>query len=248
MFLAKKLLSMFFLPLPIFFLFLSVGLYYLHKNSFARAKAFVYLSLIWLFLFSYSPFPSFFLDKLEHIYPQLSQVPKSVKFIHVLGSGHDSNPSIPLASQMNKSGLVRIIEGVTLYKQIPHLKLIFSGYGKNDPKSNAKISAEIAISLGVKPEDIILLETPRDTYEEALQAKSTVNDDQVILVTSASHMSRAVQLFNKAGVSVIPAPTDFLVKTHETLWQFPSVEGLERSERLFHEYLGILWGKLTGIL
>ena len=67
-------------------------------------------------------------------------------------------------------------------------------------------------------------------------------------VTSASHMVRASALFRKAGIHVIPAPTDFQIKGSDILLQFPSASGLERSEAAFHEYLGLAWGKLKGIL
>jgi uncharacterized SAM-binding protein YcdF (DUF218 family) len=61
-------------------------------------------------------------------------------------------------------------------------------------------------------------------------------------------MPRAAALFKNAGVNTINAPTDFQVKKQDTLWQFPSAEGLMRSEAAFHEYLGIAWAKMRRIV
>lgn len=174
--------------------------------------------------------------------------PASAHYIHVLGSGHVSNPKFPLSSQLEINGLVRVIEGIRLYKQSKQCKLIFSGFAGRDSISEAKINGKMAIAMGVKPEDIILLETPRDTYEEAVADKTATGNATVILVTSASHMPRAIALFEKAGVHVIPAPTDFEVKKMEPYWRFPSAEGLECSEKAFHEYYGLIWGRLSNIL
>ena len=45
--------------------------------------------------------------------------------------------------------------------------------------------------------------------------KEIVGKDKFILVTSASHMLRAMALFRKQGMEPIPAPTDYMVKERE---------------------------------
>lgn len=128
------------------------------------------------------------------------------------------------------------------------MKLIFSGYGGDDPVSNARKNSQMAITLGVNPSDIILIETPKDTQEEAVAAKKIIGNQPLILVTSASHMVRASALFRKAGIVVVQAPTDFQIKASDSLWQFPSSDGMGRSEAAFHEYLGLAWGKMKGAI
>ncbi|MDD2367782.1 MAG: ElyC/SanA/YdcF family protein [Sulfuricurvum sp.] len=248
MFFLKKAFSSFLLPFPIFLILLGLSLFFWKKGSIRKAKSFFFVSLLWISLLSYTPFSSLLLFPLERTYPKIDSSHISIRYIHVLGSGHITNPTIPLESEIEPPSLIRDIEGITLYKQNPGIKLIFSGYAKNDPVSNARKNAQLAIALGVNPADIILLETPKDTYEEAIAVKKIIGITPVILVTSASHMPRANALFHKAGINTIPAPTDFLVKKEEDLFQLPSAGGLMRSERAFHEYLGLVWGRLSGIL
>ena len=53
--------------------------------------------------------------------------------------------------------------------------------------------AKVALALGVAKSDIILLETARDTWEEARQAEAFVKRKKLVIVTSASHMKRALK-------------------------------------------------------
>lgn len=237
------------MPFPIFLLLLGIGYYFWQRNKPKQAKAMWAFAIVWITLLSYSPFSALLLSPLERSYEKVHFSQTMPKYIHVLGNGHTTNSKIPLSSELSLVSLARVNEGVSIYKHYPDMKIIFSGYGGDDPISNARKNSEMAQSLGVKPENIILLENAKDTREEAILAKEIIGNQPLIVVTSASHMPRAAALFKKEGITVIPAPTDFQVKESETtLWQFPSSGGLARSEAAFHEYLGIAWSKLTGLI
>lgn len=236
------------MPFPIFFILLGIGFYFWQRGNNRRAKQFFLSSIMWIALLSYSPFSALLLSPLESAYTKINLDSTHPHYIHVLGCGHTSNPNLPLSSEISLVSLARLNEGVSLYKAYPNMKLIFSGYGGGDPISNARKNSQMAISLGVNPTDVILLESPRDTQEEAIASKKIVGNQTLLLVTSASHMVRASALFRKAGIDVIPAPTDYQIKKKDELLQFPSTEGLKRSEAAFHEYLGLVWGRVKGTL
>lgn len=248
MFEVKKFIASFLSPFPIFLIIIISALYLWHRGDVRRAKALFVFSFVWISVLSYPPFSALLLKPLESAYPKVHLSSPLPRYIHVLGNGHISNKNLPLSSELNLVSLARVNEGVTLYKSHPNMKLIFSGYGDKDPVSNARKNAQMAIALGVNPKDILILETPKDTGEEAIAVKKIVGSQPLILVTSASHMIRASSLFRNKGVTVIEAPTDFQVKKKESLLQFPSSWGLYRSECAFHEYIGILWNKLREIL
>lgn len=248
MFELKKFISSFLSPFPIFLIFCALAIFFWQRGDIRRSKILIALSFGWITLFSYPPFSALLLKPLENAYPKIELHAPFPTYIHVLGSGHTSNRNLPLSSELGSNSLIRVNEGITIYKSHPNMKLIFSGYGGDDPISNARMNREMAIVLGVDPDDIIVLEAPKDTEEEAIAAKKIVGNEPLILVTSASHMVRASALFRKNGVTVIEAPTDFQVKKDDSLWQFPSAGGLSRSESAFHEYLGLLWGKIKGSL
>lgn len=243
MFLLKKFIASFLMPLPIFFMLFALGLYLLYTDRRRRGVQVLGASVIWIALLSYAPFSALLLAPLENTYPKWQPGEEAPAYIHVLGYGHDSDARLPLSSQPHSPGLVRVVEGVMIMKQFPAAKLVFSGYGDEDERSNAAVNADVAMALGILPEAIILMEDARDTMEEASALRKIAGDEKVVLVTSATHMPRAMATFEKAGLNVTAAPTDFKVKRDEWL-QWPSSTGLSRSEAAFHEYLGLLWMKL----
>ena len=97
-------------------------------------------------------------------------------------------------------------------------------------KSQAEISKETAISLGVREEAIEMLDTPTTTLEEAIAFKARYGTEKhLILITSALHMPRAVEIFADQGLAVIPAPSNYFYKTDErgnNGFTLPSFESL----------------------
>ena len=66
-----------------------------------------------------------------------------------------------------------------------------------------------AVRLGV-PESATKIDTEaRNTYENATGAKRLIGPASILLVSSASHLPRAVPVFTKQGFRVTPAPCDY---------------------------------------
>ena len=99
---------------------------------------------------------------------------KNIKYIVVLGAGHTLNQKFPITSQFTYSGLVRLIEGVRLFRKIPDSKLILSGGPGEYSISDAKLMSDLSIELGVDISDIILETESISTYEEAMFIKPLV--------------------------------------------------------------------------
>ena len=145
--------------------------------------------------------------------------------------------------------MTRLIEGIKIYKENPGSVLILSGFGWESKKSNAEGMAEVAMSLGVPTNDIIMKKQPRDTREETLFISKIVKDTPFVLVTSAAHMKRAMMLFEKQKTNPIPAPTDYLINSNaKEILKLPSAGGFYRADSLIHEYLGILLAKIRGFI
>ena len=107
----------------------------------------------------------------------------------------------------------------------------------------------LAVSLGVAPADIITDLVSLDTEAQASNIGEIVANDKLILVTSASHMRRAVGLFRKVGLDPIPAPTHYLAQVNREVSPgdfFPGSGGIRVAEAAVYEYLGITWAKLRG--
>jgi uncharacterized SAM-binding protein YcdF (DUF218 family) len=95
----------------------------------------------------------------------------------------------------------------------------------------------------VPAERLLVLDTALDTAAEAKALASRLGTQPFALVTSASHMPRAMEEMVRHGLRPIAAPTQQEVDPDGAygLRSFlPSVEALHKSERAIHEYLGML--------
>ncbi|MEA2098581.1 MAG: ElyC/SanA/YdcF family protein [Campylobacterota bacterium] len=196
-----------------------------------------------LFLFSYPPFSNFLIQNLEDRYIKYDDK-EDIKYIHVLGHGHNTDITQPLSSNISSAGVKRVIEGVILHKQIDGSKLIFTGYEGSTNISNAQMNANLALALGVEAQNMIINPKPKDTAQEAEFTKSILDKKPFILVTSASHMARSMKLFESLGLNPIAAPTNFYKKEFRGFLIAPNVGSFNISRVAMHEYLGILWNEI----
>lgn len=249
-FILKKIVSMFVMPLPLGVALIVLGLFFLYRNRLIQAKVTLIFSAVWLFLISYSPVPDVLLYKLESKVPTLHTAPAHIKYIYVLGGGHHTDEDLPITSQVVETSVVRLAEGIRLYRQLNgKAKIIVSGYhGFYDETEHAVMQKRLATSLGIDEKDMILHLGTKDTEEEAQAGKKLLGSTPFILVTSASHMPRALKFFKHEGLHPIPAPTNHLAnRKNPDYTDFFSATALKKSHILFHEYLGLLWQKLKGI-
>jgi uncharacterized SAM-binding protein YcdF (DUF218 family) len=157
----------------------------------------------------------------------------------------------------------RPIYAAQLYKQGKAPLVILSG-GRIDwlgggPPESADM-AKLIESMGVPASAILQDPTSLNTRENAVNVKKILDErgiKQVLLVTSAAHMPRSMQIFQKLGISAVAAPTDFLVTQQEQelaqnttegrlLGLIPESENLHRTTRALKEYVGSLIYQLRG--
>jgi uncharacterized SAM-binding protein YcdF (DUF218 family) len=91
-----------------------------------------------------------------------------------------------------------------------------------------------------------------NTLENARLSYRLLNAEgvkRIYLVTHAWHIARAQLAFERAGFSVIPAPTGYTTRFELTTLDFlPNASALSRSRDFFHEWIGIGWYHLRLLL
>jgi len=242
-FLLKKFVSFFVEPLGLVLILSVFGIYYFYARNESKAKKFFSSSLFLLFLFSYPPFSNFLLKGLENQYVKYDYK-QNVKYIHVLGSSHNTDTKQPLSSQISCAGIKRIAEGIIIHNHTPNSKIIFTGYAGNTDTSQAVMNEKLAEELNVSRNDLVINSLQKDTKEEALFAKTVVGNAPFVLVTSASHMPRAMMLFQSLGLHPIAAPTNYYEEEFRGYLRAPSAKSFYLSTIATHEYVGIVWAKL----
>ena len=227
-FILKKIISASLMPLPIGMFIALLGLFFLLRSDLKRAKQFLLMALIWISLITYAPVANLLLDSLEHQYPKLKKIPNSVEHILLLGGDKEH----------------RGWEVLRLHEHLPNAKVITSGYARYGALSEAQKTARLLKQSGIEKEHILQQNGVKDTQEEARHIKKIIGEKPFILVTSAYHMPRAMLLFTQEGLHPIPAPTDFYPRKKDSFVRIFQAKQLEKTEKAWHEFLGLLWLKL----
>jgi uncharacterized SAM-binding protein YcdF (DUF218 family) len=194
------------------------------------------------------------LSSLEAAYPPTIDVPESGATLVVLSAGLVLDDAAGQQVRLDHESTARCLHAVRLYKRAGRCRVVLSG-GKLDlagpEPAIAEAMRDFVVELGVRPEDTLLEDKSRTTYENALYSKALLQDEadrRIWLVTSASHMNRAERCFRKQGFVVTPAPCAHQV----AVWEFdltdliPSLGGLAQFTCAAHEWQGRIWYRLRG--
>lgn len=250
-FVTKKIISAFILPVPIIvFLLVIGGIFLIFSHHQGVGKFFVILATLILIAFSTPYIPTHLLHYLESQYQPLNTIPKDTNQVVVLGAGNSGDSRYPANEKLSSASLSRLIEGIRIYKQIPNCKLVLSGGRIFGSQPDSAVMNNVAAMLGVRPQDIVMEAGSRDTFNEAVYLKKMIGDKPFVLVTSAYHMPRAIALFQQQGMQPIAAPTQLLIKKkgYGLKQYLPNSTYLVYSDIAIHEYLGMLWGRISGLL
>ncbi len=245
LFALKKFLGGILMPLPLALLLLFWAvLMLLRRKTRWTGAIFALLATALLFIASYAPITNRIIAPLEQEYPAYQVAAEPADYVAVLGSSHASSETQPITSQLSTTGVVRITEGIRIYRLNPGSKLVFTGYAADDPVSYTEKSKQLALALGVPETDILTFDGPQDTAEEVKLLAANFSDKKLVLVTTAIHMPRAMLLCLAAGINPTPAPTNHLNKPVQSRLLFPKANTLAKAEYWAHEQLGLLWAEL----
>ncbi|MGB5244468.1 MAG: ElyC/SanA/YdcF family protein, partial [Lutimonas sp.] len=151
------------------------------------------------------------------------------------------DPNLSATAQLDLRTLGRLIEGIQIFEQLPKSLLITSAFAHKNTESQASVARRAAIELGLPKEKIDVLETPSNTWEEVQAFKARFGDTFIpIVVTDASHMPRAIKMFQAAGFNPIAAPTNYKVKhgRHSSYgFSLPNVQSIQLMDSWLHEVL-----------
>lgn len=201
---------------------------------------------------------------LEWRYLPPAEIPVAEAIV-LLGGGTQTQEYPRLQTEVNEGG-DRVILAAWLYRQGKAPVVLASG-GLLDwsPRhvTPAQDMAALLEFMGVPAGAIWQQPHSRNTYEDAVFSTQILREKgvrQILLVTSAMHMPRAMLLFQAQGLEVTPVAADFNVTerfdSDDDGWNWrawliglvPSADNLALTTRCLKEYLGILVYALRGWL
>lgn len=173
------------------------------------------LGTIVLFVTLFTTAGSFFLQPLEDRFPRAQADPASVSCMIVLGGAFETEVTTARGGiELNQSA-DRFVEALRLARAFPDAPILVSGGDgslSGTYEGDAAAAQRFFSAFGIPIERLVRETTSRTTFENVQNSKNlleTAGLDNCLLITSAFHMPRSVGLMRKAGIAVIPWPTDY---------------------------------------
>ena len=155
---------------------------------------------------------------------------KKVAIVFGAGLRRDGSPTPILRD--------RVITAVDLYLNGKVEKLLLSGdnskVGYNEPLA----MRDLALSLGVPEDDLVLDYAGRRTYDTCYRAKAIFGLTEAILVTQSFHLTRAIYTCNHLKVAALGVSANNLVYRRSSLLYWNLRESLATLAALWDVHIG----------
>jgi uncharacterized SAM-binding protein YcdF (DUF218 family) len=242
-----------FLISPLTWVFTLFGFAIFSKNPVRKRKLFI-ISLVTLYVFS----NSFIADEVMRLWevttPDLKPTQK-YDYAIVLGGmiWYDARQDKPQFMR----GSDRIFQTLPLLHSGQIKKIIISGGSgsiSHPEEKESVILKNYLVKMGIPDSCIITENQSRNTRENALLTKKLMDSlnikGEVLFVTSAFHLRRAIGCFKKAGIEkIVPYPTDRYSgpRKYELDFMFlPNADAMDQWNLLLHEITGYIIYKMRG--
>jgi uncharacterized SAM-binding protein YcdF (DUF218 family) len=231
----------------------------LRKNHLVR-RALV-MALCLGFFIGYMPTSQFLMRILEDAVPQTALTSErfdEIGGILILGGAIEGGSVARDRGEISiYSSAERVTKALQLLRQHPELPFIFSGHsGRVLPQglSEADAFKQLLQEQGLGNHPGYFENQSRNTYENMVYSKKIIDGiaekegvpvKPWLLITSARHMLRSMQVAHKQGIDVLPILVDYQTSNAYSWHRFDLVEGGEQWNWLIHELVGIVAYWLT---
>jgi uncharacterized SAM-binding protein YcdF (DUF218 family) len=151
----------------------------------------------------------------------------------------------------------RMTEAAALALRYPNAKMVFTGgsadiLGNGSSMSEAQGARLLFTSLGLPPDRFVYEDRSRNTWENAIFTRDLVQPkagERWLLVTSATHIPRAMGVFRQAGFDVVAWPAHYFTSGRLRDALSPArqaSDGLMLVDIAAREWIGLVVYRLTG--
>ncbi|KKB80254.1 hypothetical protein VW35_07540 [Devosia soli] len=213
-FIASKVFWILAQPLSVVFLIVLIGLILVLIGRRRLGVAALVMGLLVHGTVSFTNLGYLILQPLEDRFQAPTNPPSEVDAIIMLGGATLGRPSAARQiAELNDAG-DRLTTTLWLAGQYPAAKILISGGSgvmSGEGEAEATTAQRFFLAQGINAGRLVLEGDSRNTDENVANTKAFLDADadRLILVTSAFHMPRSVGIFRKAGIEVIPWPTDY---------------------------------------
>ncbi|MGZ8249253.1 YdcF family protein [Methylomagnum sp.] len=168
--------------------------------------------------------------------------------IVILGGGlYPESVEYGGGATLNSRTLERVRYGAWLHRKIGKPILVTGGAPEGDEPEGRLMRAALESEFGVPV--TWMEDRSGNTRENARFSAELLNAAgvrRIYLVSHVWHLPRAIREFERAGLVVVPAGTGYQPEGGSRLFDFiPNARALASSYYAFHEWIGLIWYKLT---
>jgi uncharacterized SAM-binding protein YcdF (DUF218 family) len=210
------------------------------------------IGIITLYMFSIAPVATWLIATVEKTPAMADPMDaRGEQAIVVLGSGRYYDAPEYDGDTVSRYGLERLRYAQYLQEQTRLPILMTGGRPHDDFYSEAELMEEIFKDIfgGIT---MWTEQRSRNTFENAVCSKRILegeNISRIFLVTHASHMPRAMYVFDRVDFGVTPAPTGYLrdVFSKATTLEkwLPTASALSISRTALYEWLGLFYYRIN---
>lgn len=238
-------------PYTILLLLTGLGLANLwRKRSESRKRLLlVTVPYVLLVVFSLPAVAYLLVGSLEWQYPGLERRPEDTQAIVVLSSGVRRPDGPRRGFELDEDSLNRCLRAAEVYREGKPCPVVATGGPAPDGDPDHSVAAamgDFLVQLGVRRQDLILEEHASSTHENAVNTAKLLQKRglrRIVLVTTATHLPRAVRCFQKQGLEPTACGAGFKATPGSTarFGFVPQMGAAQGSQRVAHEWLGLAW-------
>ena len=238
----QKTLTWFFSPMGIITFLVILLCFKFNKKN-------LVLLIIFIFLCTNLPLANYLFKKLEGIDGDNKEINyDNINYIIVLAGGKTN-----LIKDINNNHYLidysgRYIQGIRIFNDLDFKKIIISNL---DLPWAASLNNQVTDLLkylktvGIKKSEVLILDKPLNTLDEATKLFKIIGKQKIIVVTSAYHATRSKIIFEKKGFDAQIYKVDYLTtnnKLHHNFLNFlPNINATTMLTLMFKEILGIFY-------
>ena len=241
---AIKFLYSWLLP-PALFVVLLLWLTWRCRRKARGMTVALFMLAVLIFASSVPPVSEALLHRLEYKFAPADI--KGADVIVVLGGGTVGDVPLPQgwSGQLHDVAAQRLLAAYALHRRTGLPILASGGEVLSGEGQESRFMRDVLVSLGMDGMKIILEDRSLNTTENAQFTAEILKGkgfSHPLLVTSAFHMPRSVQNFERAGVKVLPYPVGFYssraFQTNLLSW-VPTYSAMRGTGLALKEYMGL---------
>ncbi|MBI2552366.1 YdcF family protein [Candidatus Uhrbacteria bacterium] len=253
MFTILKVIKPFFLPPTLIALGMLASLILILKKRTRAGKLILGATLAVYYLLSTLPAAYFLTRSLDQQYLAApSPETGGAEAIVILAGGADQSGKDKPFAELSGISWRRLWRGLEIYRQLDKkMPIIYSGIS-GDPfdqyAGEPGLAKQYAVSMGIPQDDFWTEVEARTTAESGIYVRRMLDErfpkaaqHTIVLVTSATHLPRAVSVMERHNIKVLPIPADFRVTQPvflSPLQWLPSIDAFSASLAALHEWIG----------